>query len=134
MGVSLASLQHGYTATCESGAAPLDGLLSWRLALAPSAAGASRGLQGSLCLNVIGLRVGPELRRRYLLTVAFLLVDVLQLLSFGFDVDTPPSITSLAKDLAALQTFGLDAFSPTAVLGAAVAAVPRKGFSARHPC
>merc|ERR1719359_398163 len=94
VGISLASLQHGYTATCESGAAPLDGLLSWRLALAS-----------------------------YLLTVALLLIDVLQLLSFGFDIDTPPSLASLAKELAALQTFGLDAFSPTAVLAAAVAVV-----------
>ena len=59
-----------------------------------------------------------------MLAVAFLLIDVLQLLSFGFDVDTPPSLTSLAKELAALQTFGLDAFSPTAVLAAAVAVVP----------
>merc|ERR1719359_521035 len=72
VGISLASLQHGYTATCESGAAPLDGLLSWRLALAS-----------------------------YLLTVAFLLVDVLQLLSFGFDIDAPPSLASMAKVLAA---------------------------------
>ena len=58
------------------------------------------------------------------MTVAFLLVDVLQLLSFGFDIDTPLSLTSLAKELAALQTFGLDALSPTSVLAAAIAAVP----------
>ena len=62
MGVSLASLQHGYTATFKAGGGNLS---SWTLA--------------------------PFL---YLQTVALLLIDVLQLLSFGFGADAPPSIAS----------------------------------------
>ena len=94
--VSMAAMRSGYTATCEAGGPQLETALSWRLAFP-----------------------------LYLQTLAFLGIDVLQLLGFGFAVAVaiPHRFERLAADLAIFQTFGLDALSFRTVFTAALAVV-----------